>query len=112
MVIGKKRRRSFWILNLFLASTLVQLLKDIDDPKEIIEYIQPYIGSVSKAREFAANFLFKRNQLANLDSEQVDDVFLDSISATTDLDDGFQLASSSNQRKKGKKTGKSAPATR
>jgi hypothetical protein len=45
--------------------TLVQLLKDIDNPGEIMEYVQPYIGSVSKAKEFANDFLAKRNQLAN-----------------------------------------------
>jgi hypothetical protein len=45
--------------------TLVQLLKDIDNAGEIIEYVQPYIGTVSKAKEFANDFLVKRNQLAN-----------------------------------------------
>ncbi len=45
--------------------TLVQLLKDIDNPGEIMEYVQPYIGSVSKAKDFANDFLAKRNQLAN-----------------------------------------------
>ncbi len=49
--------------------TLVQLLKDIDNPGEIMEYVQPYIGSVSKAKEFASNFLAKRNQLANAEVE-------------------------------------------
>ena len=41
---------------------LVQLLKEIDNPGEIVEYIRPYIGSVSKAKEFAHGFLAKRNQ--------------------------------------------------
>jgi hypothetical protein len=45
--------------------TLVQLLKDIDNAGDIVEYVQAYIGSVSKAREFASDFLIKRNQLAN-----------------------------------------------
>jgi hypothetical protein len=52
--------------NIFsLVPTLVQLLKDIDNAGEIIEYVQPYIGSVSKAKEFASDFLVKRHQLAN-----------------------------------------------
>lgn len=49
----------------FQVPTLVQLLKDIDNPGDIMEYIQPYIGSVSKAKEFANDFLAKRNQLAH-----------------------------------------------
>ncbi len=47
----------------FQVPTLVQLLKDIDNPGEIMEYVQPYIGSVSKAKDFANDFLAKRNQL-------------------------------------------------
>jgi hypothetical protein len=45
--------------------TLVQLLKDIDNAGDIIEYVQPYIGSVSKAKDFANDFLAKRNQISN-----------------------------------------------
>ena len=45
--------------------TLVQLLKDIDSAEEIVEYVQPYIGSVIKAREFAADFISKRKQLSH-----------------------------------------------
>jgi hypothetical protein len=47
--------------------TLVQLLKDIDSAEEIVEYVQPYIGSVIKAREFAHDFITKRKQLANVE---------------------------------------------
>lgn len=47
--------------------TLVQLLKDIETSEEIIEYVQPYIGSVTKAREFARDFIVKRKQLANVE---------------------------------------------
>jgi hypothetical protein len=49
----------------FIVPTLVQLLKDIDTAEEIIEYVQPYIGSVSKAKEFASDFISKRKQLSN-----------------------------------------------
>jgi hypothetical protein len=49
----------------FKVPTLVQLLKDIDTAEEIIEYVQPYIGSVSKAKEFANDFISKRKQLSN-----------------------------------------------
>lgn len=45
--------------------TLVQLLKDTDDAREIAEYVQPFVGSISGARDFANDFLTKRNQLAN-----------------------------------------------
>ncbi len=45
--------------------TLVQLLKDIDSTEEIVEYVQPYIGSIIKAKEFANDFIAKRKQLAN-----------------------------------------------
>ncbi len=45
--------------------TLVQLLKDIDSTEEIVEYVQPYIGSIIKAKEFANDFITKRKQLAN-----------------------------------------------
>ncbi len=57
----------FEILFLVIVSvpTLVQLLKDIDNPGEIMEYVQPYIGSVSKAKDFANDFLAKRTQIAN-----------------------------------------------
>lgn len=43
----------------------MQLLKDIDNAGEIVEYVQPYIGIVSKAKEFANDFILKRNQLTN-----------------------------------------------
>jgi len=79
-----------------LVTTLVQLLKDIDNPNEIIEYIRPYMGCISKAKEFADNFLFKRNQFSNVDPEQMTDVFIES-------DDGFQLATSHTHKKKSKK---------
>jgi hypothetical protein len=52
---------------LFLVPTLVQLLKDIETSEEIVEYVQPYIGSVTKAREFAKDFISKRKQLANVE---------------------------------------------
>ncbi len=42
---------------------MVQLLKDIDTAEEIVEYVQPYIGSVTKAKEFANDFISKRKQL-------------------------------------------------
>lgn len=48
-----------------LVPTLVQLLEDIDSSEEIVEYVQPYIGSVVKAKEFAQDFISKRKQLAN-----------------------------------------------
>jgi len=38
-------------------------LKDIDTAEEIVEYVQPYIGSVIKSRDFAQNFIAKRKQL-------------------------------------------------
>lgn len=53
------------LIHSILVPTLVQLLKDIDSAEEIVEYVQPYIGSVSKSREFARDFLAKRKQLAN-----------------------------------------------
>ncbi len=64
------RKNEFFIFNILFffilqVPTLVQLLKDIDNTGEITEYVQPYIGSVSKAKEFATDFLAKRNQLAN-----------------------------------------------
>jgi hypothetical protein len=40
-------------------------LKDIDSTEEIVEYVQPYIGSIIKAKEFANDFITKRKQLAN-----------------------------------------------
>ena len=66
--IDGKEKTPIYLLNLFfffLVPTLVQLLKDIDNAGEIMEYVQPYIGSVSKAKEFASDFLIKRNQLVN-----------------------------------------------
>ncbi|CAF3653802.1 unnamed protein product [Adineta steineri] len=91
--------------------TLIQLLKDIDNAGEIIEYVQPYIGSVSKAKEFANDFLSKRNQLANaepdLDNERLNELVMAPTSSNDNSgsggDEGFQLASSNGQKKKAKK---------
>ncbi|CAM4908108.1 unnamed protein product [Rotaria socialis] len=89
--------------------TLVQLLKDIDSSDEIIEYVQPYIGSVIKAREFASDFIVKRKQLANaepeLDNERLHELAMAPTSSNSGNggDEGFQLASNG-QKKKAKKT--------
>lgn len=110
--------------------TLVQLLKDIDNAADIIEYVQPYIGTVSKAKEFANDFLIKRKQLANaevdfylvhnslnnisifkiqpdLDNERLNELVMAPTSNNDDSgnggDEGFQLASSNGQKKKAKK---------
>ncbi|CAF3691301.1 unnamed protein product [Rotaria sordida] len=91
--------------------TLVQLLKDIDNAGEIVEYVQPYIGTVSKAKEFANDFLLKRNQLANaepdLDNERLNELVMAPTSSNDNSysggDEGFQLASSNGQKKKAKK---------
>ena len=58
------RSRRF-TLRLFSVPTLVQLLKDIDSAEDIVDYVQPYIGSVAKAKDFAHDFIVKRKQLAN-----------------------------------------------
>lgn len=82
------------------VSTLVQLLKDIDNSNEIIEYVRPYMDCLSRAKEFAENFLYKRNQFSkiesNIDQEHLTELFMNS-------DDGFQLASSHAQKKRSKK---------
>ncbi|CAF1014462.1 unnamed protein product [Rotaria sp. Silwood1] len=91
--------------------TLVQLLKDIDSPEEIVEYVQPYIGSVIKTKEFANDFIAKRKQLANaepeLDNERLHELAMAPTSSNTNSgnggDEGFQLASSNGQKKKAKK---------
>jgi len=91
--------------------TLVQLLKDIDSAEEIVEYVQPYIGSVSKSREFARDFLAKRKQLANaepeLDNERLNALAMAPTSSNANSqnagDEGFQVASSNGQKKKAKK---------
>ncbi|CAF4504864.1 unnamed protein product [Rotaria sp. Silwood1] len=91
--------------------TLVQLLKDINNAGEIVEYVQPYIGTVSKAKEFANDFLLKRNQLANaepdMDNERLNELVMAPTSSNDNsgsgCDEGFQLASSNGQKKKAKK---------
>ncbi|CAF4255406.1 unnamed protein product [Rotaria socialis] len=92
--------------------TLVQLLKDIDNAGEIIEYIQPYIGTVSKAKEFTNDFLLKRKQLANAEPDLDNERLIELVMAPTSCndnsgsggdDEGFQLASSNGQKKKAKK---------
>ncbi|CAF1917971.1 unnamed protein product [Rotaria magnacalcarata] len=91
--------------------TLVQLLKDIDDAGEIIEYVQPYIGTVSKAKEFTNDFLLKRKQLANAEPDLDNERLIELVMAPTSCndnsgsggDEGFQLASSNGQKKKAKK---------
>ncbi|CAF0949761.1 unnamed protein product [Rotaria sordida] len=92
--------------------TLVQLLKDIDSAEEIVEYVQPYIGSVIKAKEFANDFIVKRKQLANaepeLDNERLHELAMAPTSSSNTNsgnggDEGFQLASSNGQKKKAKK---------
>ena len=60
-------------LFLVLVPTLVQFLKDIDKAGDIMDYVQPYIGSVSKAKEFANDFLIKRNQL--IKAEVINSIF-------------------------------------
>ena len=62
---GKNRSPSRSFTALILVPTLVQLLKDIDNAEEIVEYVQPYIGSVTKAKEFANDFISKRKQLSH-----------------------------------------------
>ncbi len=44
-------------------------MKDIETAEEIVEYVQPYIGSVIKAKEFANDFISKRKQLSNAEVE-------------------------------------------
>jgi hypothetical protein len=91
--------------------TLVQLLKDIDTAEEIVEYVQPYIGSVTKAKEFANDFISKRKQLttaeSGLDNDRLNELALAPTSSnstsTHPADEGFQLASSNGQKKKAKK---------
>ena len=41
-----------------------------------MEYVQPYIGSVSKAKEFANDFLAKRNQLLHAEVDYTRNRFL------------------------------------
>ncbi|CAF1621341.1 unnamed protein product [Adineta ricciae] len=91
--------------------TLVQFLKDIDKAGDIMDYVQPYIGSVSKAKEFANDFLIKRNQLAkaepDLDNERLNELAMAPTSSNDNSgsggDEGFQVASSNGQKKKAKK---------
>ncbi|CAF1621656.1 unnamed protein product [Adineta ricciae] len=91
--------------------TLVQFLKDIDKAGDIMDYVQPYIGSVSKAKEFANDFLSKRNQLAkaepDLDNERLNELAMAPTSSNDNSgsggDEGFQVASSNGQKKKAKK---------
>ncbi|CAF1566550.1 unnamed protein product [Adineta ricciae] len=91
--------------------TLVTLLKDIDSAEEIFEYVQPYIGSVVKSKEFAKDFILKRKQLANagpdVDNDHLNELAMAPTSSSGNsghgADEGFQLASSNGQKKKAKK---------
>lgn len=56
----------------FVVETFIELLKDIDSPNEITEYVNTYLGQSKLSRDFSKNFILKRSYLRNKGKNSAD----------------------------------------
>ena len=66
------------------VETFIELLKDIDSPNEITEYVNTYLGQSKLSRDFSKNFILKRSYLRNKGKTTADQLEV----SVADDDDG------------------------